>query len=410
LKAGTDLTASGVRGGGPSGEGRLLLFAATLLCVRLALNTSFEHPDFLAVAAAAGGLLCFALIVARSRSAAWAVLALAVAVGLGGRLEFGAFRASDVMPATHEALATLFAGQDPYTHDYLTTQPQHSIFPYFPGELAFYALSEPVVPAWLGPPDRFAGMLILLLIASLAFVAGPVRAALFASVYATFSMAIQNSSDGGNDTALALLTCGSIAAGAWGARSRRPELRSASYAVAAVLLGWAVCFKLLAWLIAPFVARWLLATSPKPKRDGLILAGVAFLPMALFFLWNPAGMIANVVSAPTFHPNIWGLNVWSIPYQLGVEPRWALTIPAVMLAMGIAGALFAFRFGGQDLGSGVVAGCVWLLAVVFVSRWTTSAYYTYPLTVLVTAVPLSGLLPAASSDANAELVGKAAVA
>ncbi len=386
-----------------------MLFAATLLCMRLALTTNFEHPDFLAVGAAAGGLACLALIAMRGRRAAWAVLALAVIFGLGQRLEFTPFRASDVMPATHEALATLMSGANPYTHDYLTTQPLHSIFPYFPGELAFYALAEPLVPAWLGPPDRLAGMLVVLLIGSLAFVVGPLRAALFTALYATFGMAIQNSSDGGNDTALALLTCGSIVAGAWGA-TRRDALRSAFYAGAAALLGWAICFKMLAWLIAPFVGRWLLSTSPKPKRDGLILAAVALLPMLPFFLWNPLGMLGNIVSAPTFHPNVWGLNVWSIPFQLGFEPTWPATIPAVMLAAGLAGAVFALRFGGDDLGTAVTAGCVWLLAVVVVSRWTTSAYYTYPLTVLVTAVPLIGLLPEASRDANAELLGKPAVA
>lgn len=401
----------GVRGGG---DGTLMLYAATLLCLRFALTTNFERPDFLAVGAAAGGLVCLALVAARAPRASWAVLALATLVGLGQRLEFGPFRASDVMPATHEALATLLAGGNPYTHDYLTTQPQHSIFPYFPGEIAFYALTDPLVPAWLGPPDRLAGMLILLLIASLAFVAGPVRAALFTALYATFSMAIQNSSDGGNDTALALLTCASVVAGAWGASVRRPALRSALYASASALLGWAICFKLLVWLIAPFAARWLLATSPKPKRDGLILAAVAMLPMLPFFLWNPAGMLGNILAAPTFHPNVWGLNVWSVPSQLGLQPSWPPTIPLVMLAAALAGAVFAFRFSGADLGSAVSVGCLWLLAVVVVSRWTTSAYYTYPLTVLATAVPLTGLLPqhpaSASSDADSELLGKSAVA
>jgi hypothetical protein len=223
-------------------------------------------------------------------------------------------------------------------------------------------------------------------------------------------MAIQNSSDGGNDTALALLTCASIVAGAWGATVRSPVLRSALYAGAAAFLGWAICFKLLAWLIAPFAARWLLATSPKPKRDGLIVASVALLPMLPFFVWNPLGMLANIVSAPTFHPNIWGLNIWSIPFQLGLQPAWPPTIPAVMLLAALGGAAFAFRFSGDDLGTAVTAGCVWLLAVVVVSRWTTSAYYTYPLTVLLTAAPLSGLLPRISSDANAELLGQTAVA
>ncbi|MGP6155948.1 MAG: hypothetical protein ACLPYS_00160 [Vulcanimicrobiaceae bacterium] len=401
---------SSARPRGLSGDEALVLFCATVLCMRFALTTNFEHPDFAAIGAALGGVVCLGLIARRDRRAAWAVLALSVALGLGLRLEFTPFRASDVMPATHEALATLLAGGNPYAHDYLTTQPQHSIFPYLPGEIAFYALTEPLVPAWLGPPDRLAGMLVLLLIGSLAFVAGPLRAALFAALYATFTMAIQNSSDGGNDTALALLTCGSVIAGAWGAAARHPALRSVLYGLAAALLGWAICFKMLAWLIAPFVARWLLATSPRPKRDGAILAAVALLPILPFFFWNPAGLVGNIVSAPTFHPNIWGLNLWSFPFQLGIEPTWPLTIPAVMLLTALAGAVFAFRVGGEDLGSGVAAGCIWLLAVVLVSRWTTSAYYTYPLTVLSAAVPLTGLLLGASSDANAELVGKSAVA
>lgn len=409
MSSGQERTAGGVRFR-PADDATLVLLAATLLCMYPALTTSFERPDFLAVAAAAGGILCLGAILARAPQAAWGVLVLALLIGLGARLEFAPFDASDVMTATHEALTTLFGGANPYTHDYLTTLPKHSIFPYLPGELAFYALADPLVPAWLGPPDRLAGMLVLLLIASLAFVTGPVRAALFTALYATSRMAIQNSADGGNDTALALLTCGAVSVGAWAWACRPPALRSALYACSACLLGWAVCFKMLAWLIAPFAARWLLTTSPHRKRDALLLAGTALGPALAFFLWNPLGMLLNVAAAPAFHPNIWGLNVWTLGFQLGSVPTWDGTIPAVMLATAVAGGVFAFRFGGADLGKSVAAGCLWLLAVVVVSRWTTSSYYTYPLTVLALAAPLTGRLPEASRDAGAKFLGDTAAA
>jgi hypothetical protein len=398
---------------GDAAESTVMLVAATFICLRLTLSTNFERPDFLEVGVLASGLFCLALIAMRNTRAGWAVLLLATFVGIGLRLEFTPFRASDVMPATHEATATLLSGGDPYAHDYLQTQPPHSIFPYFPGEIAFYLVSEPIVPAWLGPPDRLAGILIVLLLASLGFVVGPVRAALFTALYGTFAMGIQNSADGGNDTALAFLTCTAIVAGAWGAASEAPRVRSLLYALGALSLGWAVCFKLLSWPIAPFVARWLIGTSPRPRRDAAVLSLVALGPLLAFFVWNPLGMLGNVLSAPTFHQNVWGLNLWSIPFQLGNAdlPAWAALIPAVMVLAAVGGGAFALRYQTGDLGLSVLAGCLWLLVILAVSRWTTSSYYTYALTVLAAAVPLIGRLPPATlSDVSSELVGKTAVA
>jgi hypothetical protein len=391
-----------------------MLLAATFACLRLTLSTNFERPGFLEVCVLAGGLLCLALIAMRNARAGWAVLLLATLLGIGLRVEFSPFRASDVMPATHEAIATLLSGGNPYAHDYLQTQPLHSIFPYFPGEIAFYLVSEPLVPAWLGPPDRLAGILIVLLIASLGLVVGPARAALFTALYGTFPMGIQNSADGGNDTALALLTCAAIVAGAWGAASESSRVRSVLYALGAATLGWAVCFKLLSWPIAPFVARWLIGTSPRPRRDAAVLGLVALGPLLAFFVWNPLGMLGNVLSAPTFHPNVWGLNLWSIPFQLGnaEPPSWAALIPAVMALAAVGGGALALRYRTGDLGLSVLAGCLWLLVILAASRWTTSSYYTYALTVLAAAAPLIGRLPIAPKlgDANPELVGKPAVA
>ena len=125
-------------------------------------------------------------------------------------------------------------------------------------------------------------------------------------------------------------------------------------------------------------------------------------------------MLGNILSAPTFHANIWGLNLWSIPFQLGnaERPSWAALIPVVMALAAIGGGALALRCRTGDLGLSVLAGCLWLLVILAASRWTTSSYYAYALTVLAAAAPLIGQLPLATKlgDANPELGGETAVA
>ena len=86
-------------------------------------------------------------------------------------------------------------------------------------------------------------------------------------------------------------------------------------------------------------------------------------------------MLGNILSAPTFHANIWGLNLWSIPFQLGnaERPSWAALIPAVMALAAVGGGALALRCRKGDLGLSVLAGCLWLLIILAASRWTTSS-------------------------------------
>ena len=126
MKAGRERSPGRFTGNGEAAESTVMLLAATFACLRLTLSTNFERPDFLQVCVLAGGLLCLALIAMRNARAGWAVLLLTTILGIGLRVEFSPFRASDVMPATHEAIATLLSGGNPYAHDYLQTQPLHS--------------------------------------------------------------------------------------------------------------------------------------------------------------------------------------------------------------------------------------------------------------------------------------------
>jgi hypothetical protein len=325
----------------------------------------------------------------RGRGAGWIVLTYAAAVGVLDRIVRVPFLESDVMPATDEAIRTLRQGQNPYTHFYLSTIPPGYPFPYPPGEVLFYAIPKAVF-GQISDVDRWAGIVIVLLLASLAFSVGTSRAALATALYATFGLAAFLALDGSNDTSLALLLTAAIVLLAWSERGL-PCDRFA-FLASAVAFSWALLFKQFAWVIYPFILLHLIRSGRDWRRHALVTL-VPFGVLMLFFaLQDPAGFVGNVVAGTT-HPDVFGINLWAgfaaIAPGLNQAVNPWITILGV-LAIAITAVPLLLR-PGVHLGTAVMQGLAVLFVVLFFARWTAAPYYAGTAALLAIVVALAGI-------------------
>jgi hypothetical protein len=365
----------------------VLLSAVTLgLFWEIELNHeagSLRSPAILLVV----GILVAVSVVRNMRFASWATLCYAVAVGVVDRLQRPLLTESDVMAATQEAIQTLAKGENPYLHVYLTTHPTHSPFPYLPGEIAFYAIPNALFGHVVGT-DRWAGIGVLLLLACLAPCVGPAPSALAAALYGTFGLATYRALDGSNDTGLAFLIVLSVVFLAWSYRFERESF--ILFCGSAIAFAWALVFKQFAWLIYPFVVMHLRERGENWRLYAFLSLGMTTVAILPFFLAAPSAFLHNIVAPLSFHQNVRGLNMWrtvesSLPELVHrITPLLPLVSVIVVVVVGATLLLFP----SANLGKSLLQGLLVVLVSLFVSRWTTSPYYTFAAALLSVAVAL----------------------
>jgi uncharacterized membrane protein len=357
---------------------RIAVIAAALPLFVVGPGGNYEAPDPFHFAALVAGIAVVAGALAYRRWAGFLVLTTVLALGVYLRAVVGDNRASDVMLATNEALATLFAGSNPYAHVYTMTNPPGGLFGYPPGELAFYGLAH-VLGANVFRVDMLAGIFGLGLIACMAPLIGDGLAALAIGAVAVAVDVIFHSSDGSNDTAASFLVLLGLVSLAWSLASRSRFSRPLFW-TSAIAFGWVIAFKEYALPIAVFVALYLWRTDARrAKRWIAVAAATAALFVLPFLAWDPRAFVSNVGGALVVHENVWGRNVWHdvLSYVPGANDALAPLIPAIMLIAFAGAGVALWRRPAPNLGAAFLQGCA-LVAILFVfARWTTSPYYIF---------------------------------
>ena len=375
-----------------------ILLASLALGIYWAVGTAnFKNVQPGSVALLALGVVIGTAVVSRWRGAGWAVLLFTVAIGLGARVGRTPFVGSDVMAATREGVAALERGENPYTHHYLTTNPSGSPFPYLPGEIAFYAIPRALTGDVAGA-DKWTGMGIVILLATLALAVGPAPAALATALYGTFEPAILRSLDGSNDTSLAFLAMLAIALLAWSERAHR--FRFLLFYASAVAFGWALLFKPLAWLLYPPVAAYLRRRRALWRSYVSVSLGLAVLVTLPFFLAAPAPFVRNIAAGLSFHQHVSGLNLWSA--LASVQPQMIAALTPIMpvldvLAIALA-ALLAVLRPAPSLGRALWQSLLVTFVALFLARYSTGSYYAFAAAILAAALALTPFTAGEGTD------------
>jgi len=282
---------------------------------------------------------------------------------------------SDVLRATTESLAIVARGGNPYASFLHSTVPPGSPFVYPPGELAWYAL-----PQWLFGDitrvDTWAGVLIVMAIATAGLRIGFDTVALPAMLYAAWGIAGYRAIDGSNDvSASALVVLAAVAlvfATGEGPWPRRAFIASAA------LFGWAIAFKQFSLLVLPPIARHLAVSGANWRRYVLVALGVTAAFVLPFFLRDPGAFLGDQIEALTFHDEIWGANLLHTMQQFG-DPTPLVPLFAAIEILGTLAlvALVARRWDAPTLGAAVLVGAGLVLVPLLFAKWTTQPYYAY---------------------------------
>ncbi len=357
---------------------RIALLAATLPLLLFGIGGDYAQPDPLHFGVLIAGAAGFAGALGRRRWAGPLVIAALLVVGFLARASAVDFPGSDVLPAPREAVDVLAGGGDPYAHVYRSTVPPGAVFAYPPGELAFYSLLHltgvPILRA-----EHLTGMLGLLAITFLAPLTGEGFAALAIGVLANAGDLVQRTGDGGNDTSATLLVLVALALLAWALATRGRTARVLWFA-SAIGFGWSIAFKEYALPLVLFVALFLWRSQGRRARGWIATAaGTVALFVVPFFVWNPAGFIANVGGAYLAHPSAYGRNLWRDavgslpPLAAQLDPIIPFVTPLAVLAV----AIVLWRWPARTLGGAVLQGCAAVAALFVFARWTTSVYWVF---------------------------------
>ncbi|MGI8550144.1 MAG: hypothetical protein ACR2PL_04985 [Dehalococcoidia bacterium] len=366
----------------------MLSFGAVALGIYWAISTTdYEHAQFYAVVLLLAGALIGLAVVREVAGADWMALIFATAVGYTDRIVRKPFIGSDVLLVTQRAIQALVSGVNPYMHTHVAGIAQPVPFVYPPGELYFYAIGKTFF-GQLVEVDRWAGIGIVILLASLALFVGPARAAFATALYATFGLAAFRSLDGSNDTSFAFLLLLAIVLLAFSERSEKGS-RALFYA-SAIIFALALLFKQFASLIYPFVVLYLWRRGAAWYRYAAVSLGVVALICLPFFLGAPSDFLNSMITALGYHENIWGLNLWSglKPYAPdfidGLRPM--LSLITLFAIVGTAALLV--RWHAPNLGGALLQGLMLLFVALYLARWSTSPYYTSAGAILAAAIAL----------------------
>ena len=395
------------------GEPRFVLLAATALgltwsvsagalglgeCVRQPLlrcgSSNYNAVDAWATATLLAGCAVAYAVTSGARFAPYLTLAYATYVGIVAR----AFRTlqlyvSDVIDATREALGIVAHGGNPYLHDFLTTNPPHSPFPYLPGELLLYGLPYALTGS-IDTVDRTIGMLTVLLFAALAPIAGVARTALVVAVYATFELAAATSVDGTNDggAAFVLVLGGVVLAYARAARERGwPSRTARAFEIAgALVFGWALAYKATVWPFFPFVALHLWRENRRlGVRFASIAVATALVAIVPFLFPDPHGFFGNVYRGFVFNQYFYGGTFWSTLIGFGASLDPASKLVSITYSVMVLGTFAALvRLPSRSLGGAYARGAAVIGTALFFAHFATSSYYAFVGAAFLAAIAL----------------------
>jgi len=369
---------------------RVALIAAALPLVFFGIGGDYANPDplhfwlLIAGAAGLGGAL------ARARWAGPLVIGALLVLGTIARLRAVDFPGSDVLRATDEAETVLFSGADPYTHYFTSTIPPGSVFAYPPGELAFYAIAH-LAGVPIGAVEHISAILVMLAIVALVPLAGEGIVALALGIVAASGELIVRTGDGSNDTSASLLVLAALAMLAW-SLATRGRIARVLWFLSAFAFGWSIAFKEYALPIAAFVALFVWRSDARRARGWLgTVAGTVAVFVVPFLAWNPAGFIANVGGAYTFHPEAYGRNVWrdAISAWPAIAAAAQPLIPFITPLAVLIVATVLWRRPGRTLGAAFLQGCAVVGAVFVFARWTTSVYWVFLAPAIASGVTLA---------------------
>jgi hypothetical protein len=358
---------------------RVAAAAAALLVLLFGIGGDYANPDPLHLAALVAGAAGLGGALAGRAWAGWLTLTTLVVLGALARATADDFPGSDVLPATREAVAILAAGADPYAHVYASTVPPGGVFAYPPGEIVFYAIAQRC-GADILRVEHATGILTLLAVAALAPLCGSGFAALAVGVLALAGDLVERTGDGSNDTSASLLILVALLCLAWSLATRGRHAQALWFA-SAVGFGWAVAFKQYTLPMALFAGLFVWRTSGGRRASAWIAvaAGTTALFVVPFFVWNPAGFIANVGGAYLAHPAAYGRNVWRdlVSFVPGLAAAASPFVPFLALLALAAVTVALWRRPTRSLGAAFLHGCVAVATALVVARWTSSVYWVF---------------------------------
>lgn len=291
--------------------------------------------------------------------------------------------ASDAILAVRDFIGYFLAGKNVY-HEIVMAQSGPTPFTYLPFSLFWY-LSAQVI----GIDLRFFEMMVSCMVAPLVYFIGrgvkTARHVPLVAVVALTPFLLDLSADGSNDNSAVVLLLISIACLVWSKQKKNAMLAMCS----AIALGLAATFK-------HYVAFYLLFFIPYlwQNKNGfmisskkyLFITGATIAVLSIpFFIASPSGFWRSLffIEIGNFHTT-WGWNIWVLLRDAaGViatkQTMWLVrTIVTLITAVG-----FWKFFRLHSLGRVCIAAGTTLLVYLVLSNWTTYAYFTFLLPILI---------------------------
>jgi hypothetical protein len=359
-------------------------------------TSAYNNVDPWATAMLVLGLLAGYAVFRRIRGVEAIVLGYAVAFAVVNRaFRYPQLWISDVIDATREALGVMSTGANPYLHDYLTTNPQHSPFPYLPGELFFYGIPYVLVHS-VDTWGKVVGIATVFVLASLAPVVGTARAALCVALYGTFELAAATSVDGTNDIGAAFVLLASAVLLAWSdaARERGWQSRTATALsiASAVFLAWAMLYKATTWPFFPFFALYLWRRDRREAIRSIALVAVLCIAAIVPFLFpDPSGFVLNVYRGFVFNEYFYGLTIWTGLTNAGVPIDASARFISILFPIAVIGTfLVLIAIPARTVGGVLARGTAVIATALLFAHFATSSYYAFAGALFIGAVALAG--------------------
>jgi len=359
-------------------------------------TSAYNHVDPWATAMLVLGIIVGYAVFRKVREAGAIVLFYAVTFAVVNRaFRYPQLWVSDVINATREALGVMSTGANPYLHDFLTTAPQHSPFPYLPGELFFYGIPYVLihsVDTW----GKVTGIATVFVLASLAPVVGTARAALCVALYGTFELAAATSVDGTNDSGAAFMLLAAAVLLAWSdaARDRGWPQRTATVLsiASAVFLAWAMLYKATTWPFFPFFALYLWRRDRRNAIRSIAIVAVLFVAAIVPFLFpDPSGFFGNVYRGFVFNEYFYGLTIWTGLTNAGVPIDAGARFISILFPIAVIGTfLVLFAIPARTVGGVLARGTAVITTALLFAHFATSSYYAYAGALFIGAVALAG--------------------
>jgi hypothetical protein len=359
-------------------------------------TSAYNHVDPWATAMLVLGIVTGYAVFRKIREVESLVLAYAVAFAVVNRaFRYPQLFVSDVINATREALGVMSTGANPYLHDFLTTSPQHSPFPYLPGELFFYGIPYVLVHS-VDTWGKVIGIATVFVLASLAPIAGTARTALCVALYGTFELAAATSVDGTNDigAAFVLLVAAVLLAWSDAARTRAWGPRAATiFSIAsAVFLAWAMLYKATTWPFFPFFALYLWRRDRRDAMRSIAIVAVLFVAAIVPFLFpDPSGFFLNVYRGFVFNEYFYGLTIWTGLTNAGVAIDASARFISILFPIAVIGTFLALiAIPARTVGGVLARGTAVITTALLFAHFATSSYYAYAGALFIGAVALAG--------------------